>query len=88
MRLCISCAWKTYNLDIEFRYVLFYNEPIKAGTDGKRPELANRNGGVIHSENARPHISLVTRQKLVQFGCDILLHTPNSPGLKASEYHT
>ncbi|KOX68175.1 Histone-lysine N-methyltransferase SETMAR [Melipona quadrifasciata] len=33
----------------------------------KRPELANRGGVVFHHDNARPHVALVVRQKLLQF---------------------
>ena len=32
----------------------------------KRPELVNRKGVVFHQDNARPYISLITRQKLLQ----------------------
>ncbi|XP_025155124.1 histone-lysine N-methyltransferase SETMAR-like [Harpegnathos saltator] len=37
---------------------------LKKAIDEKRPELANRKGVVFYQDNARPHISLTTRQKL------------------------
>ncbi|GFU13141.1 histone-lysine N-methyltransferase SETMAR [Trichonephila clavipes] len=36
--------------------------------DQKRAELANRRGAVFHQDNARPHTSVVTRQKLWELG--------------------
>ncbi|KAG5309958.1 SETMR methyltransferase, partial [Acromyrmex insinuator] len=53
----------------------------------KRPELINRKGVVFHHDNARPHISLMTRQKLRELGWEVLMHPPYSPDLALSDYH-
>lgn len=60
---------------------------LKQAIDQKRPELANRKGVVFHQDNARPHTSLTTRQKLREFGWEVLLHPPYSPDLAPSDYH-
>lgn len=53
----------------------------------KRPELINRKGVVFHHDNARPHVSLVTREKLEELGWEVLMHPPYSPDLAPSDYH-
>lgn len=42
---------------------------------------------VFHYDNARLHTSLVTCQKLLELGWDMLLHPPYSPDLTPSEYY-
>lgn len=53
----------------------------------KRPELVNRRGVVFHQDNAKPHTSLKTRQKLQELGWDLLPHPPYSPDLAPSDYY-
>jgi len=53
----------------------------------KRPELVNRKGVVFHHDNARPHTSLTTRNKLLTLGWDVLPHPTYSPDLAPSDYY-
>ena len=41
---------------------------LQQAIERKRPELINRRGVVFHHDNARPHTSLITRQKLRELG--------------------
>ena len=41
-------------------------DQLKAALDEKHPELVNRKHIIFHQDNARPHASLMTRQKLLQ----------------------
>lgn len=53
----------------------------------KRPELTNRDGVIFHHDNARPHTSAMTRQKMTELGWEVLMHPPYSPDLAPSDYH-
>jgi len=57
---------------------------LKAVIDEKRSELSNPHGVVFHQDNTRSHVSLITRQKLLQFGCDVL---PHPPDIALSDFH-
>ena len=53
----------------------------------KWPELVNRKGVIFQHDNATPHTSLVTRQKLLRLGWKVILHPPYSPDLAPSDYY-
>ncbi|GFX17396.1 histone-lysine N-methyltransferase SETMAR [Trichonephila clavipes] len=70
--LCIWWDWKgiiyydllpysqTLNSDLYCQQL----DRLKLVTDKKRAALANRRGVAVHQDNARPHMFVVTRQKL------------------------
>lgn len=60
---------------------------LKAAIDKKRPELVNGKGVVFYRDNDRPHVSLMTRQKLLQLDWEVLTHPPYSPDITPSDYH-
>ena len=49
-------------------------DQLKAALDKKCPELVNRRCIIFHQDNARLHVSLRTRQKLLQLGWEVLIH--------------
>ena len=62
-------------------------DQLKAALDEKRLELVNRKFIIFHEDNARPHVSLMTRQKLLQLGWEVLIHPPLSPDIAPSDFH-
>ena len=68
---------------------LYCQQPmwLKHAIKKKRPESINKKGVVFHRDNARPHISLVPRQKLKELGWEVLMHPLYSPDLVPSDYH-
>ena len=60
---------------------------LKAALDEKRPESVNRKYIIFHQGNARPHVSLMTRQKLLQLGWEVLIHPPYSPDIAPLDFH-
>ncbi|XP_066887786.1 kelch-like protein 3 isoform X10 [Kogia breviceps] len=74
--LCIWSDWKGvfyYELLLENQTINSNKycsqlDQLKAALDEKPPELVNRKCIIFHQDNARPHVSLVTRQKLLQYG--------------------
>lgn len=53
----------------------------------KRPELVDPKRVVLHHDNAKPHTSLMTREKISQLGWEVLPHPSYSPDLAPSDFH-
>lgn len=53
----------------------------------KRSKLINHKEVVFHYDNARPHTSLLSREKLLKFGWDVLPYPPFLLNLVPSDYH-
>ncbi|GFX12538.1 putative DD34D transposase [Trichonephila clavipes] len=62
-------------------------DTLKLEIDQKQPKLANRRGVMFHQDNAKPHTSVVTRQKLWELGWEFLMHPPYSLDLTPNDYH-
>ncbi|GFV48376.1 histone-lysine N-methyltransferase SETMAR [Trichonephila clavipes] len=73
---------RTINSDVYIEQLTKLNIAVEE----KRPALINRKGVVFHHDNARPRTSLVTQQKLLELGWDVLPHPPYCPDLEPSDY--
>ena len=62
-------------------------DQLKAALDENCPELVNRKRIIFPQDNARPHVSLMTRQKLLQLGWEVLIHPPYSPDIAPLDFH-
>ena len=62
-------------------------DQLKAALDEKHPELVNRKCIIFYQDNTRPHVSLMTRQKLLQLGWEVLINLPYSPDIELSNFH-
>ena len=60
---------------------------LNAVVKEKRPELVNRKGVIPYHDNAIPHTSLATHQKLLRLDWEVMLHLPYSPDLAPSDYY-
>ncbi|GFY25227.1 histone-lysine N-methyltransferase SETMAR [Trichonephila clavipes] len=74
---------QTLNLDLYCQQL----DRLTLVIDQKRPEWFNRRVVVIHRNNARPHTSVVTRQKLWELRWEVLMHPPFSVDLVPNDYH-
>ena len=60
---------------------------LKAALDEKHLELINRKCIIFHQDTARLRVSLMTRQKLLQLGWEVLIHPPYSPDIAPLDFH-
>ena len=61
--------------------------PTEASLNEKHPELVNINCRIFHQDNSRPHVSLMTRQNLLQLGWEVLIHLPCSLDISPSNFY-
>ena len=93
--LCIWWYWKGvlyYELLLENQTIhsnKYYCQldQLKAALNKKCPELVNRKRIIFHQDYARRHVSLMTRQKLLQLGWEVLIHPSYSPDIVPSDFH-
>ena len=90
--LCIRWDWKGVlfyellpeNQMINSNKYCSQLDQLKATLNEKCPELVNRKCIISHQDSARPHISLMTGQKLLQLGWEVLIHLPD---IAPSDFH-
>ena len=93
--LCIWWDWKRVlyyellpeNQTINSNKYCSQLNQLKAALDEKHPELVNRKRIIYHQDDARPHVSLMTWQKLLQLGWEVLIHLPYSPDIASLNFH-
>ena len=93
--LCIWWGWKGVlyyellpeNQTINSNKYCSQLDQLKAALDEKHPELVNRKRIIFHQDNARLYVSLMTRQKLLQLGWEVLIHPPYSPDIEPLDFH-
>ena len=81
----MSSFWK--NQTINSNKYCSQLDQLKAALDKKCPELVNRKHIIFHQDNTRPHVSLMTRQKLLQLGWEVLIYLPYSPDIAPLDFH-
>ena len=93
--LCIWWDWKGvlyYELLLENQTInsnkyCSHLDQLKAALDEKHQELAKRKRIIFHQDDVRPHVSLMTRQKRLQLGWEVLIHLPYSSDIAPSDFH-
>ena len=93
--LCVWWDWKGIpyyerlleNQTINSNKCFSQLDQLKAALNQKHPKFVNRRCIIFHQDSTRLHVSLMTRQKLLQLGCEVLIHPPYSPDTAPSNFH-
>ena len=93
--LCIWWDWKGVlycellleNQTINSNQYCSQLDQLKAALNKKHPELVKRKRKIFHQDNARLHVCLMTKQKLLQLGWEVLIHLPYSPDIAHLDLH-
>jgi len=95
---CLLCVWWDWK-GIVYWEVLDYGQTVDSNTYCQqldrladaflqtRPDLVNRKGVILLHDNARPHTSKLTQQKIRELGYELLPHPPYSPDISPSDYY-
>ena len=91
--LCVWWDWKgilhyeflSNNETINSEKYCSQLDKLKTAIEQKHSEIAK--GIMFHQHNAQSHVSLITRQKLLELSWDVLPHPPYSPDLVPSDFH-
>ena len=94
--LCIWWDWKGVlyyelrpeNQTINSNKYCSQLDQLNAALDEKHPELVNRKHIIFHQGNTRPRVCLMTRQKLLQLGWEVLIHLLYSPDVAPLDFHS
>lgn len=73
-----------HNVTITAAYYSAQLDRLKSQLTSVRP---GRNRVVFLHDNARPHTAMVTREKLLQLGWEVLPHPAHSPDIAPSDFH-
>ena len=93
--LCVWWDWKgiiywevlPYGQTVDSNVYCRQLDQLDAALHRERPELVNRKGVILLHDNAKPHTSRVTQQKIRELGYEVLPHPPYSPDIAPSDYH-
>ena len=75
------------NQTVKSNEYFFQLDQLKASLDEKCLKLVNRKYIIFHQDNVRLHVSLMTRQKLLQPVLEDLTHLPYLPDIALSDFH-
>ena len=59
----------------------------KEALDKKHLELVNTECIIFHRDTTKPYVSLMTKQKLLHFGREVLIHWLYSPEIAPLDFH-
>ena len=94
----MSCTWRDWegvlcmellpeNQTLDSNKHCSQLDRLKAALDEKCLEFVNGKRRIFHQDNTRPHVPLVTRQKLSQPGWEVPIHPLCSPDTASSDFH-
>ena len=75
------------NLAVNSKKYCSHLNQLRAALDEKWPDFVNRKHIMFHQNNARPHVCLMTRQNLLQFGWEVVIYMFYAPDIAPLNSH-